>query len=478
MADHSSARQPFDGLYSYPQEALMSASSYGSGHYNDLSLPTNNTVHHGLTSRPQTRHYGKIQPGSNLTPFAQFLKEDDERFFATFPDAAKAAAQQQQWLVLSDDYRDFGGSAAFSANSSTSIYTFTSATPPGNTQVVDVVQGDYSAEYGSSNQIPYPYPHSRTSGGDILGEGYNPVSEPVIASQDVIQPAQHNFNTVPFYPPTISPEVHSDLHRFQHESLMLSSPQSTEHSPQYDSSPGMDYLHSPVDFIEPIFSPAENHQIYSLSPEANVPASPSTPSLPLPPSAMSPVSMMTPPEQLTLPPLPPEPQSDSEPLADDPSGPSSSKAVLPKPSVKRKRRRNLNLSEELQSNSRSGSPRNYMYGKIPLQKPTPPPVPKAPKPRPASSSTASQSEKKSLALACFFCRGRKIACGPQDPNSADRTCNQCHRRSLKCEYPTESRRGMRKKKSVMISSNLRTEKDFGEPRASKVASSSTSGSTA
>ncbi|KAF9497941.1 hypothetical protein BDN71DRAFT_1342993, partial [Pleurotus eryngii] len=48
-------------------------------------------------------------------------------------------------------------------------------------------------------------------------------------------------------------------------------------------------------------------------------------------------------------------------------------------------------------------------------------------------------------LACLFCRGRKIACGPPMPGSKDRTCNQCQRRSLKCEYPLESRRGMRKK---------------------------------
>lgn len=25
-------------------------------------------------------------------------------------------------------------------------------------------------------------------------------------------------------------------------------------------------------------------------------------------------------------------------------------------------------------------------------------------------------------IACFFCRGRKIACGPADPNSSDKTC--------------------------------------------------------
>ncbi|KAF8549573.1 hypothetical protein OG21DRAFT_1421076, partial [Imleria badia] len=47
-------------------------------------------------------------------------------------------------------------------------------------------------------------------------------------------------------------------------------------------------------------------------------------------------------------------------------------------------------------------------------------------------------------LACFFCRGRKIACGPPQPGSEDKTCNQCARRHLTCKYPLESRRGVRK----------------------------------
>ncbi|ETW82497.1 hypothetical protein HETIRDRAFT_165304 [Heterobasidion irregulare TC 32-1] len=46
-------------------------------------------------------------------------------------------------------------------------------------------------------------------------------------------------------------------------------------------------------------------------------------------------------------------------------------------------------------------------------------------------------------IACFFCRGRKIACGPADPNSSDKTCMQCLKRHRKCVYPPESRRGRR-----------------------------------
>jgi hypothetical protein len=56
---------------------------------------------------------------------------------------------------------------------------------------------------------------------------------------------------------------------------------------------------------------------------------------------------------------------------------------------------------------------------------------------------------KKPALACLFCRGRKIACGPPQAGSKDKTCNQCARRHLKCEYPSESRRGMRKRRSLI-----------------------------
>ncbi|CAE6413277.1 unnamed protein product [Rhizoctonia solani] len=66
----------------------------------------------------------------------------------------------------------------------------------------------------------------------------------------------------------------------------------------------------------------------------------------------------------------------------------------------------------------------------------------------ASASPEAEDKKdtpaKKPALACLFCRKRKIACGPPPPDSTDRTCNQCLRRKQVCEYPTESRRGIRK----------------------------------
>ncbi|KAF9257945.1 hypothetical protein L218DRAFT_878266 [Marasmius fiardii PR-910] len=65
---------------------------------------------------------------------------------------------------------------------------------------------------------------------------------------------------------------------------------------------------------------------------------------------------------------------------------------------------------------------------------------------PLPSHRRPAEKKKTQTLACNFCRGRKIACGPPVPGTVEKTCNQCQRRSLKCVFPTESRRGVRKKK--------------------------------
>ncbi|KAI0298404.1 hypothetical protein B0F90DRAFT_1734227 [Multifurca ochricompacta] len=57
-----------------------------------------------------------------------------------------------------------------------------------------------------------------------------------------------------------------------------------------------------------------------------------------------------------------------------------------------------------------------------------------------------RSARRKPAIACLFCRERKIACGAPPAGSADTTCNQCARRSRKCEYPTMSRRGLHKRR--------------------------------
>lgn len=72
-------------------------------------------------------------------------------------------------------------------------------------------------------------------------------------------------------------------------------------------------------------------------------------------------------------------------------------------------------------------------------------------------------KKKAQTLACNFCRGRKIACGPPVAGTVEKTCNQCQRRSLKCVFPTECRRGQRKKKAPPPTNDTKPEDSSTSP---------------
>ncbi|KAI0055456.1 hypothetical protein BV25DRAFT_1842945 [Artomyces pyxidatus] len=66
----------------------------------------------------------------------------------------------------------------------------------------------------------------------------------------------------------------------------------------------------------------------------------------------------------------------------------------------------------------------------------------------ATSKKASRNSRRRVCksiepLACYFCRGRKIACGAL-PGSRNKSCWQCVKRDMVCVYPTESRRGQRR----------------------------------
>ncbi|KAH9949118.1 hypothetical protein B0H21DRAFT_173355 [Amylocystis lapponica] len=55
--------------------------------------------------------------------------------------------------------------------------------------------------------------------------------------------------------------------------------------------------------------------------------------------------------------------------------------------------------------------------------------------------------RRGTAVACLFCRKRKIACGGPPAGNPDKTCNQCARRNLQCEYAQTSYRGYRLKET-------------------------------
>ncbi|KAI9461449.1 hypothetical protein HD554DRAFT_2291475 [Boletus coccyginus] len=86
-------------------------------------------------------------------------------------------------------------------------------------------------------------------------------------------------------------------------------------------------------------------------------------------------------------------------------------------------------------------------------------------------------EQKKQALACLFCRERKIACGRPPAHSPDQTCNQCSRRRMKCEYPTESRRGQHKRRRKLMESEAAGQSAVRPNPTSSVASTTTTSST-
>jgi len=138
-------------------------------------------------------------------------------------------------------------------------------------------------------------------------------------------------------------------------------------------------------------------------------------------------------------------------------------------------RHNSSKHHHGRSNARSSNPLH-----VPSRQITPTPTefllstPKSPSIGLSSIPSKNLPERKPP-LACLFCRGRKIACGPPLPGSGRKTCksvfsffffffgfprvckeadkilppsqSQCRKRSLQCHYPSESRRGMRKKKN-------------------------------
>ncbi|KAG5644302.1 hypothetical protein DXG03_008720 [Asterophora parasitica] len=94
------------------------------------------------------------------------------------------------------------------------------------------------------------------------------------------------------------------------------------------------------------------------------------------------------------------------------------------------------------SRSRSGS---HPYPSISLESCSEsPPTSQMNTPRPRKRVKPGRDKDGKPIMACLFCRGRKIACGPPSKDSHDKTCNQCARRNLECTYPLENRRGMRK----------------------------------
>ncbi|ESK98059.1 hypothetical protein Moror_495 [Moniliophthora roreri MCA 2997] len=383
------------------------------------------------------------QPSSSShhsSDFARFMQEEDDKFYETFPGAR--LQQYQSWSTHRMGDGIFGGNYAFhyqSASSSlqpppTVVNECLIEQPPiAQTEPVaylepvpcqsphqvysspapfhtDIYQPEITNQHDA--EALYTYGESTPSGDVKHSQNYSSLAQ---ATFDNISPCHIDGDCAPA-------QRYSPIQPLQH--VPYTEPARQPLAQSHVEAPVMDYLPGP-ESPEALYSPIENATppVYSNDP------------------AIKPLSLPLPRQQPILPSRPPvSPIKNTFEFNSTEDSPALAGDDLAKPLNPRKRRR-IGVEQPA-----AEVPRSFIY-KIPLPKPNHVPAPKVPKRRP---STPQSSEKKSLALACFFCRGRKIACGPQDPNSPDRTCGQCHRRSLKCEYPTESRRGMRKRKSTVV----------------------------
>ncbi|KZW01833.1 hypothetical protein EXIGLDRAFT_760435 [Exidia glandulosa HHB12029] len=237
-----------------------------------------------------------------------------------------------------------------------------------------------------------PTPHGSLNAYSEIGYGF--------AAHQALAGVAHDSVVVPplYPPPPLGSSEHSYLYHPVDEPFYP--PQHQQQQPFRAMSPSSSSLWRALEM------PAA-----ASNPESSAPGAVSTIPLAHPKSHLAPLRIATPRQQLPdldsplTPTSPPEPFFSASPNSERiqwqlPQAPGQSQSATPK-------------------QSRAGPARTPM-------------------------KRASSGDRKPI-MACLFCRGRKIACGgPLRPEAEDKTCNQCARRNLKCAYPVESHRGLRR----------------------------------
>ncbi|TFK44666.1 hypothetical protein BDQ12DRAFT_29583 [Crucibulum laeve] len=385
--------------------------------------------------------------------FERTKRETDEQFYATFPDARLAAQASSSWYYNHTSQGFFEGTSfsfepITSSGCSTAKDSHSSLMP---------TQG-YAAPYASPTSIMSTYSTLADYG------------QPTEASHYSLPPGPSGWHTQPM------PITHESAISYANLGYVMS-----------ESVPTSTDVHSTPQLEIASYS-GQHHHHHSLSPQVEgpimdslLPLEPQSPATPAgsstyadtPPSLGSPYEVNAhgrvhhhshdmatdgPPTSGHWPGY--ETYRQSEQQQQD--GPATIvKSESPEPSVSHptSRHRHEESTRRGRSHSRhasraSGSKvSSRSTGWIPHRTPSPMRI------SPLPGHRRSSIHDKKPPLACLFCRGRKIACGPPAPGSDEKTCNQCQRRSLKCEYPLESRRGMRKKKDSEVASD--------EPKAPK-----------
>ncbi|KAF8993677.1 hypothetical protein BDQ17DRAFT_1312024 [Cyathus striatus] len=370
-----------------------------------------------LFSRIQMSHSSANSPSppqpQPLSLFEQTEREQDEVFYRTFPAARQATYPQppQHWLPVDHHPQHYFPGTAFSYGppppSSPSYYSKLEPLPNQSSTLHYLPIASSSLQHAVTDPATAPHPHSSLSLSHSHSHSHNPAPLPAQSS-----------HPAPAYSPQADAVSYQHYDHFQHhphipsQCLPVQSPlpplpsdprgsgyvhySSSQPAAPFlptDSAPSTSFIQH-QDALYPESPPSHSDLAYSQSFEHS--------------SSPSPFSGSGSDDLI---------KSESpEPFRHTPSVPRTSVTAPIRQLVSR--------------------------GTWPPRSPSPAPV------RISPMAGARRGMDKKPPLACLFCRGRKIACGPPLPGSKDKTCNQCQRRSLKCEYPLESRRGMRKKKDT------------------------------
>jgi hypothetical protein len=321
-----------------------------------------------------------------LSSFQRWKLEDDLKFYATFPQARPGA---NPYTFQSIQCGDQFGSAGFSFNVGAPSESITRQ-PEGHYSQSTITRGketesslapalhfDYGPRSENRRASPSSHAQSIAPGSSIQHSPSQPDASTcgTNARSSYPAPASRSYHpTVDVKSSTIIPSQQSSL--------------SPQHRPQPEP-PIMDYLPSPS-------SPAPPSHI-SMTQQASFDAAL--------PEAQSDQWRLS--ENVDTPwqyePLPQSPttSTDSHPFSSQPLHASQGAVYRP---------------------GRSQSYSHFHPGRHSIRPPGWPMV-RTPSPHIQFSPLPSkrQAEKKPL-LACLFCRGRKIACGPPDPGSLDPTC--------------------------------------------------------
>jgi hypothetical protein len=342
-----------------------------------------------------------------LSSFQRWKLEDDLKFYATFPQARPGA---NPYTFQSIPHGDYFGGAGFSFNMGKSSalngqpvlpeshHSSTGQIVPARSRGKDTESSLAPAlhfDYGPRSESPRTSPSSHASSGHARQpiSPHNSMQHPVVPAQPDVStcatPCSTNARlSYPQIPAPVSHSYHCHPAATDAQSSTIIPPQRSSLSPRHHSRPEppiMDCLPSPS-------SPAPPSHV-SLTQQASFDALPETQS-----------------DQWRLPdnvdtPWQYEPQSSTTGTDDHPfSSPlHPSQGAFYRP-------------------GRSQSYPHFHPGRHSIRPPGWPMV-RTPSPHIQYSTLPSkrQAEKKPL-LACLFCRGRKIACGPPDPGSLDPTC--------------------------------------------------------